>query len=211
MLDRLNILSNEDFDGLALRWHKTCYSNFSSESKLQRLRKQYQTSTSIASTSCPCTSSTPKRRSWQQSAGRFACFAKHITTKRFIELKHSLKSVDVLERTATDPLMSIRLSGVCDLIAAEGCYHLTCLITFERRCMKAKASMVSLDNETDECMTKLCRELSAGLSRACVRHAGRMEKIREPGQRNWYNYTKEIPVEKDILLRSSSTVDWIKG
>ena len=67
------------------------------------------------------------------------------------------KSADVLERTATDPLMSIRLSGVCDLIAAEGCYHLTCLITFERRCMKAKASMVSLDNETDECMTKLCR------------------------------------------------------
>ena len=67
------------------------------------------------------------------------------------------KSADVLERTATDPLMSIRLSGVCDLIAAEECYHLTCLITFERRYMKAKASMVSLDNETDECMTKLCR------------------------------------------------------
>ena len=89
VLDRLNILSNEDFDGLALRWHKTCYSKFSSESKLQRLRKQYQTSTSIASTSCPCTSSTPKRRSWQQSTGRCACFAKHITTKRFIELKHS--------------------------------------------------------------------------------------------------------------------------
>ncbi len=75
------------------------------------------------------------------------------------------KSADVLERTATDPVMSIRLSGVCDLIAAEGCYHLICLITFERRCMKAKASMVSLDNETNECMTKLCRELIAGLSR----------------------------------------------
>ena len=101
------------------------------------------------------------------------------------------KSADVLERTANDPLMSIRLSGVCDLIAAEECYHLTCLITFERRCMKAKASMVSLDNETDECMTKLCRELSAGLSRACVRHAGRMEKIRENGQRNWYAIPKK--------------------
>ena len=70
--------------------------------------------------------------------------------------------------------------------------------------------MVSLDNETNECMTKLCRELSAE-SGACVRHAGRMEKIREHGQGNWYNYTKEMPVKKDILLRSSSTVDWIKG
>ena len=38
VLGRLNILSNEDFDGLELRWHKTCYSNFSSESKLQRLK-----------------------------------------------------------------------------------------------------------------------------------------------------------------------------
>ena len=28
--------------------------------------------------------------------------------------------------------------------------------------------MVSLDNETDECMTKLCRELSAGFSRGNV-------------------------------------------
>ena len=28
--------------------------------------------------------------------------------------------------------------------------------------MKAKSSMVSLDNETNECMTKLGRELSAG-------------------------------------------------
>ena len=34
--------------------------------------------------------------------------------------------------------------------------------------MKAKSSMVSLDNETNECMTKLCRELSAGLSRGYV-------------------------------------------
>ena len=43
------------------------------------------------------------------------------------------KSADLLERTATDPVMSIILYGVYDLIAAEGCNHLTCLITFERR------------------------------------------------------------------------------
>ncbi len=38
-LDKLNIISDEDFDGLELRWDKTCYSNFSSESKLQRLKE----------------------------------------------------------------------------------------------------------------------------------------------------------------------------
>ena len=67
------------------------------------------------------------------------------------------KSADLLERTATDPVISIRLSGVSDLIAAVACYHLTCLSTFDIRCMKAKSSMVSRDNETGERMTKLCR------------------------------------------------------
>ena len=183
-----NILSNEDFDGLELRWHKTCCSNFSSESKLQRLRKQCQTSTSIASTSCPFASSTPKRRSCQAAIDWSLCMFcqahNNITVHRVETLE---KCADVLERTATDPVMSIRPSRVSDLIAAEGCYNLTRLITFERRRMKAKSSMVSLDNETDECMTKLCRESSAGLSRG---HTGRKEKIREHGQRNWYDYTK---------------------
>ena len=163
VLDRLNILSNEDFDGLELRWHKTCYS-ISSESKLQRSRKQCQISPSIASTSCPCTSSTPKRRSCQAAIDWSLCmFCQAHNNKKVHRVETLEKSADILERTATDPVMSIRLSGICDLIAAEGCYHLTCLITFERRCMKAKSSMVSLDNETN-----LCRELSAGLSRGHV-------------------------------------------
>ena len=38
-----------------------------------------------------------------------------------------------------------------------------------------------------------CRSFSG----ACVRHAGCMETIREHVQRNWYDYTKEIPVDKD--------------
>ena len=171
VLDRLNILSHEDFDGLELRWHKTCYSNFSSESKLQRLK----------------------------------CNAKHQPASH-------LRPAHALRLHLGDVVMSIKLSGVCDLIAAEGCYNLTCLITFERRCMKAKSSMVSLDNETNECMTELCRELSTGLSRGHVYDMFDVwKKIREHGERNWYDYTKEIPVKKDMILRSSSTVDWIKG
>ena len=119
VLDRLNILSNEDFDGLELRWHKTCYSNFSSESKLQRLRKQCQTSTSIASTSCPCTSSTPKRHSCQAAIDWSLCmFCQSHNNKEVHRVETLEKSADILERTATDPVMSIRLSGVSDLIAA---------------------------------------------------------------------------------------------
>ena len=51
-------------------------------------------------------------------------------TRRVQTLK---KSTDVIERAKTDPEMCIILSGISDLIAAEGCYHLSCLIAFERR------------------------------------------------------------------------------
>ena len=98
VLDRLNILSDEDFDGLELRWHKTCYSNFSSESKLQRLRKQCQTSTSIASTSCPCISSTSKRRSCQAAIDWSLCmFCQAHNNKKVHRVETLEKSADLLE------------------------------------------------------------------------------------------------------------------
>ena len=102
VLDRLNILSDEDFDGLELRWHKTCYSNFSSESKLQRLRKQCQTSTSIASTSFPCTSSTPKRRSCQAAIDWSHCmFYKAHSNKKVHRVETPEKSTHSLTHPPT--------------------------------------------------------------------------------------------------------------
>jgi len=39
VLDRLNGL-HQDFDSSDITWHRSCYSSFTSESKLERLRKQ---------------------------------------------------------------------------------------------------------------------------------------------------------------------------
>lgn len=65
------------------------------------------------------------------------------------------------------------MSRVSDLIAAEGCYHLPCLITFERRQEKPKLSMEPLYTEPhDDCMMKLCRDLCAGLCRGHVYDMG---------------------------------------
>jgi len=67
VLDRLENLSEEDFSAHEIRWHKACYSTFSSESKLCRLRNKRQasaeTSTSAKSDSCSNAPSAPTTRS----------------------------------------------------------------------------------------------------------------------------------------------------
>ena len=76
------------------------------------------------------------------------------------------KSAALIEEAKTDLLMSVRLAGVSDLIAAEDFYHLPCLITFERRCAKNKLLSGPEKYEYDESLMKLCRDLIAGLNRS---------------------------------------------
>ena len=90
------------------------------------------------------------------------------------------KSTALIEEAKTDLLMNVRLAGVSDLIAAEGSYHLTCLIKFERRCAKNKLLSGPEKPEFDESLMKLCRYLSAGLTRS---HVYNMEDV-------WNRYKK---------------------
>ena len=64
--------------------------------------------------------------------------------------------------------MSAILAEVSDLIAADGSYHLPCLITFERRCVKNKLVSGPEEPEFDESLMKLFRDLSARLTRSHV-------------------------------------------
>ena len=125
VLDRLEILSQEDFDALEVKWHKSCYGTFSSESKLDRLRKQCQASSqegpSTSHDHCCSIPSVPTRRSAQKAIDWTLCMFCQSQNKRKIHRVQTLeKSADVIERAKSDPVMSTRLSGVSDLIAAEG-------------------------------------------------------------------------------------------
>lgn len=100
-------------------------------------------------------------------------FCQAESTRKTHKVETLEKSADLIERAKADPVMSTRLSGVSDLIAAEGCYHLPCLITFERRSVKRKSSMEPREPDAhDECMMKLCRDLGSGLSRGHVYEIG---------------------------------------
>ena len=59
--------------------------------------------------------------------------------------------------------MNTRLARVTDLIAAGGCYHIACLVSFERQPAKSGSARESQQRVEIECMTKLCRDLYVGL------------------------------------------------
>lgn len=99
-------------------------------------------------------------------------FCQALGKKKVHRVQTLEKSGEILECAKTDPVTRLRLSGVNDLIAAEGCYHLSCLISFERRSAKVKSSMAQQESQEDDCMLKLCRNLDAGLSRGHVYKMG---------------------------------------
>lgn len=174
VLARLEMLSAPEFEELEVKWHKSCYSNFTSEFKLCRLRKQrsahvhIDTCTGDSEHDSPSLSGQqrPTRRSCQSPMDWKLCmFCQRTSDKKKL---HSVttfaKSATVLDYAQADPVMSRRLAGVSDLIAAEACYHLSCWVTFERQC-KPNTSTAESDGDTrDVCFDNLCVDIKAGLS-----------------------------------------------
>ena len=72
------------------------------------------------------------------------------------------KSKQVMEDASLDPVMRVRLSGISDHPAAEGKYHLSCLVNFERKVERIrKSGILPLQDLT---MTELCKILEHGLA-----------------------------------------------
>ena len=180
VLERCASLSEESFNAQEIRWHKDCYSSFTSKNKILRIRKHEPAKALPGSSTSAVTepgqsssSSASSRRRAKPAINWLLCmFCQTLGKKKVHRVQTLEKSGEILEYANTDPVMRLRLSGVNDLIAAEGCYHLSCLISFERRSAKVKSSRAQQELQDDECMLKLCRNLGAGLSRGHVYKMG---------------------------------------
>ena len=174
MFEALDQLSPQDFNGMEIKWHKSCYSVFTSKTNISRLRAKRQGSgTNSADQQCIDVIPQPIRRSSQGAVDWKLCMfcqkcLKGRSQKGRLHMVQTLeKSAELIEYSKNDPVMSTRLAGVCDLVAAEACYHLPCMIRFERQCKQKQPSFAE-EGQRDFCLNQLCVYLIRGLGRGHV-------------------------------------------
>lgn len=94
----------------------------------------------------------------------------------------------IIQASRLDYKVSIRLSGVIDLIAAEGKYHLPCLSAFNRSTSKTKQESAN----TDLAMIWLCQELHQSAEKG---HVILLDDV-------WERY-KELAEESSTMIQPS--------
>ena len=139
ILNRLKSISEEDWACCEFRWHKTCYINFASESRLSRLRNRgskenLETTTQLVEESSAKSSCYRTRQQGNAVVDWAHCILCQQSGKadvhNIMTMKMSQKIIDLAKE---DAVMSVRMANVVDLIAAEGKYHTKCYINLERR------------------------------------------------------------------------------
>lgn len=163
----LLILSDES---LQLKWHKTCFSSFTSSSNLKSVQRQFEQAHAPNRTEQKVTKSTSflSRRlvpavEWdkcvfcQESGGNLSQVLTFGTSNK------------ILEASECDLILGCRLAGVSDLVAAEVKYHLNCYSKALRQVDK-----VNQQNPHDKspfnktCLITVIKELQNGLKQGNI-------------------------------------------
>ena len=140
VLDRFESLSESEWESEKLiQWHKGCYSTFTLEQQLQRLQKKADEARVVeASTSVPTSRRSTEPVDWTK------CMFCQIRKKNDDVELHSVQEMPIsdglMKKAQLIPVMRLRFSGISDLPAAEGKYHLNCLVKFERNVEKIAKS-----------------------------------------------------------------------
>ena len=193
----------DDEEDVQVKYHHTCYSSFTHEKYLNKLRKTKK--------------SDDKMQEPQDQTKSRRCMSDHYIDwnlcmfcqegndcqkgkmRNVCELGFSTKILNLSQRDTT---MRVRLSNVSDLIAAEGKYHLQCWVEFQRKVEKLSAVQ---NDGNDKHMDRLCYQLLRGLSHGYVYDMGDV----------WSDYKEmcdkdSIPLPQRYISRRSSFYDDIE-
>ena len=144
-LNRLKTIPDEDWAGAVMKWHKTCYINFASESRLSRLRhrrsKELADDTTKAMFDEQTAGSSDETRKYRHAAVDWerCIFCQRSGKADLHSIMKMSVSQNIIDLSKEDYVMSVRMANVVDLIAAEGKYHKQCYVEFERRLKKKRA------------------------------------------------------------------------
>ncbi len=133
----------------SLVWHKSCYSSFTSRSKISRLEKCNDSVVACISTGIRNTdqsaSSHSLRSSMQPIDWSLCMFCQNPSQTKLSAVTTFKMSQQILDASKYDQLLSVRLSSIHDLIASEGKYHCTCHKAFMRKTSKTAGSITKSD------------------------------------------------------------------
>ena len=115
---------------LTLTWHKSCYSSFTSQTKIsqlkQRLTQKTDEAPNVEIKQLPDLRSSVQPVDWKQ-----CMFCQQSESKRkLVSIKTVKVSTIILEAAAYSPNIKRRVATVDDLLAVNAKYHLSCYITF---------------------------------------------------------------------------------
>jgi hypothetical protein len=167
---------NEDIQAIPdARWHKDCYSSFTSKQKRERLKNNFlkeQQKASMVNESLSIVTETEVQRTSRTTVKEvnwLQCILcqKDDKVGKLHNIMQSEFSKKVIAYCQHDLVMRVRLACVNDLIAAEGKYHQRCWVEFQRKV----DSLTHGRNSTvvnDVCMDTLCSEITEGLTKGHV-------------------------------------------
>ena len=130
-------------------WHRLCYSNFTNQTNLARFQKrktevQHQDDGPVS-----------KRRSSLSPMDWSKCMFCQENSQALSQVQTKDTSDGIIRRVPFDPIMSVKLAGVTDLIAFEGKYHLKCYTKFKRSTDRTTLKSTSGTDHKEECFKEI--------------------------------------------------------
>ena len=145
--DRLTSICDSNMTG-PFSWHKDCRSNYMSKSKIERLKKLGFKDNNTESMSSSVSHSNPQNTSLRSRTPRvdwMQCIFCQQDQKESLHLIQEMTvSSRILEAAKYDSSSKVKLACVDDLTAADGRYHRSCFVKFERR--TKRMSHISLNS-----------------------------------------------------------------
>ena len=204
----LNTTSENESEVSDTKWHHTCYSNFTHQGMLNRLRKKYEAS-KIAEPEFQTDDSEvlmaifdkiqqgqgyqetqhPSWRSGNKHAinWEMCMFCQKMDGKNMRNVMTMGLSEKIISMAQQDLVMCVRLANISDLVAAEGKYHVQCWVTFQRKVDSSKSKSAASEQIEEfqeqghfHCLDILCANILTGLNSGHVYDMGNI----------WVQFTK---------------------
>ena len=147
-----------------LKWHRSCYSKFTHIGMLNMLEKKQEGIKTVHEASTSNTvahKASTRSRHGHNIKWEICMFCQTSEGKNLRNVMTMTMSDKMLSMAEQDVVMRVRLANVCDLVAAEGKYHVQCWVKFQRTISTSNLKTVDPRN-SDQSLDRLRSAILTG-------------------------------------------------